>query len=234
MLRRYISENAALDNSFASKFSGRQFQCLYLYHLLGATSEQVADIMGVSPDTVKEYAKRCKAVLTDLGMAHLSTFELWREMYQRRVIKQFVTDKSACLITTFKDIRTAEQLRLNPEPFVLSQCLNPDQSLNGQMAQMMSPRQQQCGYLFMIGATYEQIGQLLGFSTSNATEHIKKVRLELERFGMLKASRLIAWLFFFGHNYIRQEVHPDSPLLKYSYNDIREGLGMRKKYFMNW
>ena len=37
MLRRYISENAALDNSFASKFSGRQFQCLYLYHLLGAT-----------------------------------------------------------------------------------------------------------------------------------------------------------------------------------------------------
>ncbi len=46
MLRRYISGNPDLDNSFASKFSGRQFQCLYLYRLLGATSEQVAEMMG--------------------------------------------------------------------------------------------------------------------------------------------------------------------------------------------
>ncbi len=167
-------------------------------------------------------------------MGQLNSFELWREIYQRRVIKQFVTDKSACLTTDFNDIRTDAQRQLAPEPFVLSSCLNPDPPLNGLMAQQMSARQQQCGYLFMIGATYEQIGWLLGFSTSTAIEHIQKVRHELERFGMLKASRLIAWLFFFGHNYIRQEVHPDSPLLNYGYTDIRESLGMDSGKFLNW
>ena len=234
MLHRYISANAECDNRFALKFSGRQFQCFYLYVLLGSTAKQTGEIMGISSGSVEQYIYACKQVLSDEGLEGLSNFELWREMYLRGVIKQYVTDNSACLKTDFVDIRTPSQIKKDPAPFILSKHLHPDTQLNGAMAKMMSPRQQQCGYLFMIGATFDQIAELMGFSRSTAIGHIKLVREGLDRFGMLSDSRLLAWLFFFGHNYIRQEVHPDSPLLKYRYNDIRESLGMDRKKFANW
>ncbi|WP_263080675.1 hypothetical protein [Endozoicomonas sp. Mp262] len=116
----------------------------------------------------------------------------------------------------------------------MSDFLIPDQSLDSSLADVMTVRQQQCGYLYMIGATYDQIGELLGFSRSNAVEHVAHVREGLEGFGMLKASRLVGWLFFFAHNYIRQEVHPESPLLRLNFKDIRGLLGMNKEQFCNW
>ncbi len=190
--------------------------------------------MGITSGTTEQYIHHCKTVLISEGMDKLSSFEIWREMYRRKVIKQYVTNKSACLTSNFYDIRSPEQKKRDPKPFILSHCLHPDKSLNGAMASMMTRVQQESGYLFMIGATYDEIGELMGFSRSAAVGNIKRVREGLERFGMLKASRLIAWLFFFGHNYVRQEVHPDSPLLQFNYNDIREGLGMRREYFLNW
>ncbi|WP_263080674.1 hypothetical protein [Endozoicomonas sp. Mp262] len=68
MIRRYISTNANLDISFSNLFSDRQFQCFYLYCLLGATAEQTGEIMGVTSGTIEQYRQRIKKVLKQEGL----------------------------------------------------------------------------------------------------------------------------------------------------------------------